>query len=47
MQYKETFAFLPQGTNVMANEQRRKIVSFGGMKFKYLQRDREHDRGRI
>ena len=31
----------------MANEQRRKVGSFGGIKFKNLQRDRKHDNGRI
>ena len=30
----------------MANEQRRNVGSFGGMKFKNLQRDRQHDNGR-
>ena len=53
MQYKGTFAFLWQGkafasiTNTMANEQRRKIGNFGGMKFKTLQHDKQHDHGRI
>ena len=50
---KATFGFLWQGkaflpkTDVLANEQRRKIGSFGGMKLKTLQRDRQHDHGRI
>ena len=53
MQYKETFSFLWQGkafpsiTSVMANEQRRKIGSFGGMKFKTLKRGRQGDHRRI
>ena len=34
-------------TNVMANEQIRKAGSFGGKKFKNLQRDRQHDNGLI
>ena len=31
----------------MANEQIRKAGSFGGKKFKNLQRDRQHDNGHI
>ena len=31
----------------MANEQIRKADSFGGKKFKNLQRDRQHDNGHI
>ena len=37
----------PSVTNVMANEQRRKVGCFGGKKFKNLQRDRQHDNGLI
>ena len=53
MQYKEIFAFLWQGkafvsmTNVMATEQRRKTGSFGGMKLKTLQSNRQQDYGCI
>ena len=31
----------------MANEQRRKVISFGDKKLKNLQRDRQHDNGLI
>ena len=39
--------FSVYNTRVMANEQIRKVGSFGDMKFKNLQRHRQHDNGRI
>ena len=54
MGYKETFSFLlwegkpfASITNVMANEERRINGSFGGMKFKKLKRNRQHDDGDV
>ena len=53
MQYKETFTFLWQRkaflsiTKVMANEQRRKICSFSGMKCKNVLCSTQQDHGHI